>query len=130
MGDKKITIGAPHDILLTKRARFFTIRETEWSRLKRLIEICKFGVEWWSVAASVLFGISGSASISAITLLNNNESVIVILWVVAGAAFLMGVICVIASVGKRRERNMKIEEIKSTILEIESQFPDEQLKTE
>ena len=61
MSGTKLTIGASQDILLTKQDRFYTIRETDWNRLKRLVSSCKISIEWWSIAASVFFSFSGSA---------------------------------------------------------------------
>ena len=131
MNETKLTIGASHDILLTKQDRFFTIRETEWSRLKRLIESCKINTEWWSIFASVLFGISGSSALSAITLLNDNATTTkIVIWVITGASLLMGILCVIAAVGKRKEMNNHISEVVHTVSEIEAQLPKEQLKTD
>lgn len=124
MSETKITIGASHDILLTKQDRFFAIREAEWSRLKRLINSSKIGIGWWSIAASVLFGISGSSFLSSITLLNSDDigSRIIVL-IIGGATFLMGGLCVIGAIGKRKARNIAIDEVKFCISEIEAQLP-------
>ena len=126
MSGTKLTIGASQDILLTKQDRFYTIRETDWNRLKRLITTCKIGIEWWSIFASVLFGIAGSAALSAITLLNDKtSSVKLVMWIISVAALLMGIICVIAASGNRKERSHKIDERQKTLQEIEALLPRE-----
>lgn len=124
MSETKITIGASHDILLTKQDRFFAIREAEWSRLKRLINSSKIGIDWWSIAASVLFGISGSAFLTSITLLESDDKGLrIIVLIIGGATLLMGGLCVVGAIGKRRTRNNAIDEVQICISEIEAQLP-------
>lgn len=126
MDTKTMRVDASQAILITRQDKLLTVRETDWKRLKRLVDACKISTEWWSIFASVLFGIAGSAALSAITLLNDDASSIkTVIWVIAGSSFLMGLICVIAALGKRNMTNNKIEEIQKTILEIESQLHDD-----
>jgi hypothetical protein len=126
MDTKTMRVDTSQAILITKQDNLLTVRETDWKRLKRLVNTCKISTEWWSIAASVLFGIAGSAALSAITLLNDDASSIkIIIWVIAGASALMGVLCVIAAVDQRNETHNKIEEIQKTLLEIEDQLSKE-----
>lgn len=126
MDTKTMRVDTSQAILITKQDNLLTVRETDWKRLKRLVNTCKISTEWWSIAAFVLFGIAGSAALSAITLLNDDASSIkIIIWVIAGASALMGVLCVIAAVDKRNETHNKIEEIQKTLLEIEDQLSKE-----
>ena len=78
MDTKTMRVDTSQAILITKQDNLLTVRETDWKRLKRLVNTCKISTEWWSIAASVLFGIAGSAALSAITLLNDDASLICI----------------------------------------------------
>lgn len=122
MSGTKLTIGTSHDILLTKQDQFYTIRETDWSRLKRLVNACRISIEWWSIAASVFFSFSGSAFLAMFTLPIEEKSIInvnAIIMTLAISAAVLGVVCVIAAIGKGQSWNNKIDEVKQSIADIE-----------
>ena len=121
MADKLMTVDQPQDIMIVRQDKLFTVRETDWNRLKRLINECKLSIEWWSVSASVAFGVSGSAAISGLAIpIEQTSNAKLVLWLVSGAALVCAIICVIVSKGKGKVWNNRIDEVKQTVSDIEN----------
>lgn len=66
--EDKLEITTDQTVYLTKRDNLYSISTRDWKRLKKQVCKCKRGTEWWSVIASILAGISGSALISCIAI--------------------------------------------------------------
>ena len=126
MNETKLTVDTSHDVLLTKSDRFFAIREMDWTRLKRLVGACNISIEWWSIAASVCFSIAGSAIISVFTLVGDSEnSTKIIVWGIFVASLIIGIVCVIAAIGRTKVWDNQIEEVRQTITDIETMISNE-----
>ena len=121
MGENLIKVDQSQNILVVQQDKLLTIRETDWNRLKRLVDACKVSVEWWSVAASVFGGISGSAALSALAIPKEQGwNMRQIMFIIAGAAIVCAIICVIAAIGKGKVWNNGIDEVKQTINDVET----------
>lgn len=121
MDTKTMMVDTSHAILITKQDNLLTVRETDWNRLKRLVSSCKISIEWWSIAASVFFSFSGSAVLAIFTLPlgESTVNVSVIIMTLAISTAILGVVCVIAAIGKGQNWNNKIDEVKQSIADIE-----------
>lgn len=60
-------------VLEPQKETAYAIPVSEWSRLKGKIKAVSHPKSWYQVTYSALFGVSGSAFISAVALLNKDE---------------------------------------------------------
>lgn len=116
-----MTIHQSQDILVVQQDKLLTIRESDWKRLKRLLNGCKFSFGWWSNAASCAFSIAGSAILAVLTLpLPELNWVMSMMWSIVVFTTVIGIICIIAEKRAKKQESDKLEELKTTVEEMES----------
>lgn len=113
------------NVYLTKRENLYSVRTSDWKRLKKIVRKCKQKTDWWSIAASACIGISSSSLISVLTIpFDENKSTItkIILWAVFSCLLVIAIILYIVSDYLRKENNHSMDDVNTTIDEIEASF--------
>lgn len=107
-------------VTLPTASSSIAIEKREWDRLKKEVEKCKVGGQWFMSVGFCFFGICGSAFITWLSLseetLKNERTILMIVTLVA---LVLGVLCIIFQVVLNYNKKSSIETIKDEIAFIE-----------
>lgn len=87
-------------IELPKSTKSYVVESRDWERLKLTASKCKFGKNWWDVAASVFAGAAASAFFTWLSILRNTEmkTETTVLIVASISGVIMSIVCFIAGI--------------------------------
>ena len=97
------------------------IDKREWERLKKTVYKCKTENQWFMSIAFCFFGIAGSAFITWISLLSqeNIDQILLVLIIAAIVSLVFGAICVVFQLYINKNHRTSISSIKDEIQFIE-----------
>lgn len=126
---KSISYQSSHDVRLLADQRSFVVEQRNWNRLKETVEAFNpSSNNWWANFTGVFLGMSASAFITRVSLLDNTSTsdVRLILLCVAIASLVMAILCFIASLSRKKEHSVSVEQIKKEMEFIEKSLVDMQ----
>lgn len=127
MGNKPpMSINRDANIFIARQPDYFGVSKSDWNRLKKTIDSCKYKTNWWANLCSTFIGISASSLISYLTipLSTEDEWIKPVILCVAILTAIMSLICYFAN---RREKSLNtsdIQSIKDIISEIDNSLTE------
>lgn len=117
-----ISLPTKQKIDVIEQDDMFTIRKSDWKRIKRLVNNVPKSINFVSIVYSILFGISGSALLTLIPLKNssNLDTWVIPLYVIATVStFILATILVIIEKKFLKREKESVKDINTEFEEIE-----------
>lgn len=101
----------------------YAIKSSDWERLKKKLSKCKCSRDWWSIIASIVAGISGSAFVSYLAMPVNDKvkgyTDLILIFVGIFTAIISFILFILSKNAKNIE-NYSIQEVSEIVNEIDS----------
>ena len=108
-------------VTLPSASTSLAIEKREWERLKKIVNTCKTDNQWFMSVAFCFFGIAGSAFVTWLSLLSQEElaTIRLVLIVTVVVSLVLGLICVSFQLYINKNHRTSITSIKEEIQYIE-----------
>ena len=120
-----ISLPTKQKIDVIEQDEMFTIRKSDWKRIKRLVNNIPKPSKFISTIYSILFGVSGSALLTLIPLktLSNLDGWVIPLYIITTiASLLLAIILLITEKKFLKNENGSVKDINTEFSEIESLY--------
>lgn len=112
------------NIIMGEQPDYIGVSKSDWTRLKKKVDVCKNVTMWWMNIGFTSFGIAASSFLSSLTIPIASESVWIKPTIICVGVFtlLIGVVCIIAHKREGKFCESNIKEVKEVIDEIDKSF--------